>query len=180
MLLHKTIYIDMWCVLQSRSIRNLTENNTLPQVILTFLYWSKLYQIGRHTTYMNTYTESTSECSQEQLFRKLWFKFFKQSYNSVNFSVNLLTLYKKWDSLQHISRILTRDGAGNFIDQLFFKNTYFPRQLSVAMTINILKAIGNVTVINFQSLTLTIICTLSVAFLEPGETSTMELFCENF
>ena len=165
----------MRCVLQSGSFRNLTENNTLPQVILTFLYWSKLYQIGRHTTYMNTYTESTSECSQEQLFRKLWFK---QSYNSVNFSVNLLILYKKWDSLRYISRILTRDGAGNFIDQLFFKNTYFPRQLSVAMTINILKAIGNVTVINFQSLTLTIICTRSVAYLEPSDTSMMELFFE--
>ena len=81
--------------------------------------------------------------------------------------------------MRYISRILIRDGAGNFIDQLLFKNTYFPRQLSVAMTINILKAIGNVTVINFQSLTLTIIRTRSVAFFEPGETSTMELFCEN-
>ena len=65
MLLQKTIYKDMRCVLQSGSFHNLTENKTLPQVILTFLYWSKLYQIVRHTTYMNTYTESTSECSQK-------------------------------------------------------------------------------------------------------------------
>ena len=77
---------------------------------------------------------------------------------------------------------LTRDGAGNFIDQYtscFFKNTYFPGHLSVAMTMKILKAMGNVTVINFQSLTLTIICTRLVAYLEPSETSMMELFCEN-
>ena len=47
------------------------------------------------------------------------------------------------------------------------------------MTIKILKAMGNVTVINFQSLTLTIICTRLVAYLEPSETSMMELFCEN-
>ena len=38
MLLQKTIYKDMRCVLQSGSFRNLTENKTLPQVILTFLY----------------------------------------------------------------------------------------------------------------------------------------------
>ena len=33
-----------------------------------------------------------------------------------------------------ISRTLARDGAESFIDQLFFKNTYFPEHLSVAMT----------------------------------------------
>ena len=81
--------------------------------------------------------------------------------------------------MRYISRVLTRDGSGNFKDQFFFKNTYFPGHLSVAMAIKILKVIGNVTVINFQSLTLTIICTRSVAYLEPSETSTMELFCEN-
>ena len=47
------------------------------------------------------------------------------------------------------------------------------------MAIKILKVIGNVTVINFQSLTLAIICARSVAYLEPSETSMMELFCEN-
>ena len=46
------------------------------------------------------------------------------------------------------------------------------------MAIKILKAIGNVTVINFESLTLTIICTRSVAYLEPSDTSMMELFFE--
>ena len=60
-----------------------------------------------------------------------------------------------------------------------FKNTYFPRQLSIAMTLKFLKAMGNVTVINFQSLTLSIICTRSLAYLEPSETSMMGLFCEN-
>ena len=44
------------------------------------------------------------------------------------------------------------------------------------MTIKILKAMGKVTVINFQSLTLTIICTCSVAYLDPSEISMMELF----
>ena len=33
-----------------------------------------------------------------------------------------------------ISRTLARDGAERFIDQLFFKNTYFPEHLWVAMT----------------------------------------------
>ena len=80
--------------------------------------------------------------------------------------------------MRYISRVLTRDGAGNFKDQFFFKNTYFPGHLSVAMAIKILKAIGNVTVINFESLTLTIICTRSVAYLEPSDTSMMELFFE--
>ena len=47
------------------------------------------------------------------------------------------------------------------------------------MTIKILKTMRNVTVINFQSLTLTIICTRSVAYLEPSDTSMMELFFEN-
>ena len=123
MLLYKTIYIDMWCVLQSGSFRNLTENSTLPQVILTFLYWSKLYQIGWHTTYMNTYNESAGECSQKYLLRKLWLTFFKQICNAVNFAVVLLILIKKWDSLWYISRIVTRNGGGNFIDQLFFLRT---------------------------------------------------------
>ena len=95
MLLHKTIYIDMWCVLQFGSFRNLTENNTLPQVILTFLYWSKLYQIGWHTTYMNTYNEPAGECSQKYLLRKLWLTFFKQICNAFNFAVALLILIKK-------------------------------------------------------------------------------------
>ena len=81
--------------------------------------------------------------------------------------------------MRYISRVLTRDGAGNFKDQFFFKNTYFPGHLSVAMAIKILKVIGNVTVINFQRLTLAIICARLVAYLEPSETSTMELFCEN-
>ena len=44
-----------------------------------------------------------------------------------------------------ISRTLARDGAGSFIDQLFFKNTYFPEHLSVAMTIQTLKAMSNLT-----------------------------------
>ena len=46
------------------------------------------------------------------------------------------------------------------------------------MTIKILKTNVNVTVINFESLTLTIICTRSVAYLEPSDTSMMELFFE--
>ena len=44
-----------------------------------------------------------------------------------------------------ISRTLARDGADSFIDQLFFKNTYFPEHLSVAMTIQTLKAMSNLT-----------------------------------
>ena len=30
------MYIDMWCVLRSGTFPNLTKNNALPQVILTF------------------------------------------------------------------------------------------------------------------------------------------------
>ena len=96
-------------------------------MILTFLYWSKLYQIGWHTTYMNTYNESAGECSQKYLLRKLWLTFFKQICNAVNFAVVLLILIKKWDSLWYISRIVTRNGGGNFIDQLFFQEHLFSR-----------------------------------------------------
>ena len=62
---------------------------------------------------------------------------------------------------------------------VFFKNTCFPGHISEAMTIKILKAMGNVTVINFQSLTLAIIFTCSVVYLDLSETSMMGLFCEN-
>ena len=61
----------------------------------------------------------------------------------------------------------------------FFKNTYFPEHLSVAMTIKILKAMSNVIGMNFHSLTLAIMCTRSVEYLEHSQTSTMELFGEN-
>ena len=45
----------------------------------------------------------------------------------------------------YISITLTRDGVDSFIDQLFFKNTYFPEHLPEAMTIKLLKAMSNLT-----------------------------------
>ena len=44
-----------------------------------------------------------------------------------------------------ISRTLARNTADSFIDQLFFKNTFFPKHLSVAMTIKSLKVMSNLT-----------------------------------
>ena len=38
-----------------------------------------------------------------------------------------------------------RDGADSFIDQLFFKNAYFPEHLSAAVTTKSLKAMSNLT-----------------------------------
>ena len=69
---------------------------------------------------------------------------------------------------RYISRTLTGDGADNFTDQVFFKNTYFPEHLSVAMIIKILKAMSNLIAIDFQSLALAIICTCSVVYLKPS------------
>ena len=48
------------------------------------------------------------------------------------------------------------------------------------MTIKVLKAMGNVIVINLQSLTLAIICTRSVAYLVPSEISMMEQFLRKY
>ena len=38
-----------------------------------------------------------------------------------------------------------RHRADRFIDQLFFKSTYFPEHFSVVMTITTLKALSNLT-----------------------------------
>ena len=40
---------------------------------------------------------------------------------------------------------MTRDGVDSFIDQLSFKNAYFPEHLSAAMTTKSLKAMSNLT-----------------------------------
>ena len=68
---------------------------------------------------------------------------------------------------RYISRTLTRDGADNFENQLFFKKTYFPEHLPVAMTIKILKAMSNLIAINLN-LKLEIIYTCLVVYLESS------------
>ena len=138
--------------------------------------------IGRRTTYMNAYLESTSKFSQKQLFQNSSKNCNESSSKKFaeqpSIVVKLLLIYNEFLP-EYISRIWTRDETGNFIDQLFFKSIYFPEPLSLAMPIKFLKAMINATAIKFQSLTHPISCTRSVAYLELSQTSKAELYSEN-
>ena len=70
---------------------------------------------------------------------------------------------------RYISRTSTRGGTDNFIDQLFFKNTYFAEHLSVAVTIKIVKAMSNLIVIKLSEfVTCNYPYIFSTVYLEPS------------
>ena len=98
----------------------------------------------------------------------------RQSFQAVNFLVKLVILYEKWTSSQVYQELSPEKELTVLWTSCFFKNTYFPEHLSVAMTITSQKLLAI-----WLSLTLAIIFAYLAVYLEPSWLSMVEFFCKN-